>query len=144
MEKERIEQQAFDYFQSGFQCAESVSKTIVEAFGKDGSEGIPRVATAFGGGIGGSKADTCGALSGGVIALGCLYGRMKPGEDKQLIYELAAEFRTRFVEAFGSSHCQTILNGFGSQENMMQCKKLTARAAGILADILAETESGAA
>ena len=76
--------------------------------------------------------ETCGALTGGIIALGWFWGRTKPGGDKIKVYELASEFRRRFVEKFGSSNCQTLLDKFGKQENAMKCKKLTAEAAGIL------------
>ena len=131
-----IEQRAFDYFQSGFNCAEAVSKVIAEWYTKEPSASIPKVASGFGGGIGGSKGDTCGALTGGVIALGYLWGRMEPNGDKKIVYELASEFRKKFIDSFGSSNCQSLLNGFGEQENMIKCKKLTARAAGILSEML--------
>jgi len=138
MEREEITQKAFDYFQAGFNCAEAVSKTITESYANERAAGIPNAATGFGGGVGGSKCETCGALTGGVIALGSLFGRTNPGEDKQRIYELATEFRNRFLDTFGSTHCRTILDGFGKQENLLKCKRLTGEAAGILHDILQE------
>jgi C_GCAxxG_C_C family probable redox protein len=128
----KIEQRAFDYFQSGFNCAEAISKAIVEAFSNEISTDIPEVATGFGGGIGGSKAETCGALNGGIIAVGCLFGRKQPKDDKKTTYEIGAEFRQKFIQSFGSSTCRNILEGFGEQENLIECKKLTGRAAGIL------------
>ena len=77
-------------------------------------------------------------MSGGVIALGLLFGRMEPSDDKQKIYDLASEFRSLFIDKFGSTNCQTILNSFGVQENMLKCKRLTADAAGMLYDILSD------
>ena len=133
-----IEQMAFDYFQSGFNCAEAISKAIVEAYSNEIHTDIPRMATGFGGGIGGSKADTCGTLNGGIIALGCLFGRKQPGDDKKIAYEVGAEFRRKFIETFGSSICRNILEGFGEQENLIECKKLTGRAAGILYTMLGD------
>ena len=137
-EKKRaeVEQRAFEYFQSGFNCAEALSKAIVELFSEEAHTTIPGVATGFGGGIGGSKAETCGALSGGIIAIGCIFGRKEPKDDKKAAYEFAAEFRQKFIETFGSSTCRTILEGLGEQENLVECKKLTARAAGILYTML--------
>jgi C_GCAxxG_C_C family probable redox protein len=137
MEREEIKNKAFNYFQSGFNCAEAVSKTITEFFSKEPALDIPKVATGFGGAIGGTKCEaTCGAVSGGVIALGWLFGRMEPSDDKQKIYDLASEFRSQFIDKFGSTNCQTILNSFGVQENMFKCKKMTAEATGMLWDIL--------
>ncbi|MEW6609116.1 MAG: C-GCAxxG-C-C family (seleno)protein [bacterium] len=140
MIREDVEKKAFDYFEGGFHCAEAISKTITEFFAKELSSEIPKVASGFGGGIGKTKEDVCGALTGGVIALGCLFGRMEPGKDLKDVCELTSEFRRRFIDEFGSTNCQTILKGFGEQENMQKCKKLTATAAGILSEILVERE----
>ena len=141
MDREEIEKRAFNYFQSGFNCAEAVSKTMTELFSKEPALDIPKVATGFGGGIGGTKCEaTCGAVSGGVIALGLLFGRMEKSVDKQRVYDLASEFRIRFIDKSGSNNCQTILNSFGVQENMFKCKKLTAEAVGMLHILLDETE----
>ena len=138
MSKEEAEKRAFQYFQSGFHCAEAISKALTELLEKEDSSYSPKVATGLGGGIGGSHLETCGTLTGGIIALGWLFGRIKPGEDKTRIYELASEFRRRFLEKFGSCNCQILLEKFGKQENAMKCKKLTAEAAGILWELLIE------
>jgi C_GCAxxG_C_C family probable redox protein len=98
--------------------------------------GITRFATGFGGGIGASHCEACGALTGGIIALGWLYGRKDPCDDKQKVYSLSAEFRTLFLKKFGSTNCEKILDILGDQENNLKCKKLTADAAGILYEIL--------
>jgi C_GCAxxG_C_C family probable redox protein len=140
MVKEEAEKKAFDYFQSGFHCAEAVSKTITELFAKESSSDISKVASGFGGGIGRTHEDVCGALTGGVIALGYLFGRIKPGESFQDAWELSSEFRKRFIKKFGSANCQTILKGFGEQENNIKCKKLAANAAGMLSEIIIERE----
>jgi C_GCAxxG_C_C family probable redox protein len=108
----------------------------VEACSDEIHTDIPNVATGFGGGIGGSKAETCGALNGGIIAIGCLFGRRQPNDDKKTAYEAGAEFRRKFIESFGYSTCPKILEGFGEQENWIERKKLTVRAAGILYAIL--------
>jgi C_GCAxxG_C_C family probable redox protein len=138
MDKKQMEQRAFDLFQGGFNCAEAVSTAIVEWHGSGPAEYTPKVATAFGGGIGGTKCETCGALTGGVIALGWLFGRTEPGADKQDVYARATEFRNRFLDAFGSTQCKAILDAFGPQENLHKCKRMTGAAAGILYDILSE------
>jgi C_GCAxxG_C_C family probable redox protein len=131
-----IEQIAFDHMQSGFNCAEAVSKTIIEAYVPETHPDIPRMATAFGGGTGGSKAGTCGALNGGILAIGFLLGRNEPQEDKMKAYQVAAEFRQKFTEVFGSSDCPTFLERFGEQENYIECKKMAGRAAAILYTML--------
>jgi C_GCAxxG_C_C family probable redox protein len=136
-EKE-AEKRAFDYFQSGYHCAESILKTIVELHTEEEAQGkeIPKIASSFCGGIGGTHEDVCGALTGGVIAIGFLCGRMKPGEDIQNAKALASGFRKQFIKEFGSTNCGKILERLGQQENSLKCKKLTATAARLLSERL--------
>lgn len=129
---------AFDYHRSGFHCAEAVSKAIIETYGEGSSNDIPKVATAFGGGMGRSKQEICGALSGGMIALGYLFGRSMPETDWTAISELAAKLRQRFIRQFETTNCGTLLEKFGPQENMMRCKKLSGEVADMLANIIEE------
>jgi len=136
----QVSKMAFEYHKSGFHCAESVSKAIIEVYGNKISHDIPKVATAFGGGVGRTKQDICGALTGGFIALGFLYGRIEPGADWTDASDLAAELRKKFVQKHGTTNCGSLLETFGPQENMMRCKQLSGEVAGMLANILEEHE----
>jgi C_GCAxxG_C_C family probable redox protein len=136
MERKDIEQKAFQYFNSGFNCAEAVLKTFVEAYGKEPDPSFTRFASGFGGGIGGSTCETCGALTGGIVAIGWLFGRNDPRDDKQKVISLSAEFRSRFLEKFHATNCKKILDSLGNQENGLNCKRLTAEAAGVLFEML--------
>ena len=127
---------AFDYHKAGYHCAEAVSQAVVETYGQKTSRDIPKAATAFGGGVGRTHQDICGALSGGVIALGCLFGRSEPGAEWTDAYELAAELKRRFVQAHGTTNCGALLSTFGPQENMMRCKRLSGEVASMLAEII--------
>jgi C_GCAxxG_C_C family probable redox protein len=133
-----VSKMAFEYHKSGFHCAEAVSKAIIEAYGNGSGHDIPKVATAFGGGVGRTSQEICGALTGGIIALGYLFGRSEPGADWTDAAESAAKLRLRFVQAHGTTNCGALLATFGPQENMMRCKQLSGEVAGILADIIAE------
>ena len=134
--KSRVRKMSFEFHQQGFHCAEAVSKAIIEVYGQTVSHDIPKVATAFGGGVGRTKQDICGGLIGGIIALGFLFGRSEPGTDWTTASDLAAELRQRFVQAHGTTNCGSLLEAFGPQENMMRCKQLSGEVAGMLADIL--------
>ncbi len=133
-----VSKMAFKYHNSGFHCAEAVSKAIIEAYGNGSSNEIPKVATAFGGGLGRTEQEICGALIGGIIALGYLFGRNAPETDWTETAELAAKLRRRFVHEHGTTNCGALLATFGPQENMMRCKQLSGEVAGMLADILDE------
>lgn len=129
---------AFEYHDSGFHCAEAVSKAIVEIYGQGVIGGIPGVATAFGGGIGRTHQDICGALIGGVIAIGSLFGRNEAGADWTDAAELAAELRLRFMRKYSTTNCAILLTIFGPQENGIRCKQLSGEVASMLAEILEE------
>lgn len=133
-----ISKLAFQYHNSGFHCAEAVSKAFMEIYGNGTSNDIPKVATAFGGGVGRTKQDICGALTGAIIALGFLFGRNEPGADWTDASELAANLKQRFVQTHGTTNCGALLATFGPQEDMMRCKQLSGEVAGMLADIIEE------
>ena len=140
--KSEAGQKAFEYHKSGFHCAEAVLKAIVEIYGNGSSRDIPKIATGFGGGIGRTKQEICGAITGGVMAIGFLSGRSEPGADWADASEMAAKLKRRFVHEHGTTNCGALLATFGPQENMMRCKQLSGEVAGMLADILDKKGNG--
>lgn len=136
MQKEDLEKTAFDYFNSGFCCCEAVSKTIIDHFAEDPAGYPVKIASGFCGGIGRTHEDVCGALAGGVIAAGYLFGRTEQNKDLSEACRVISKFREMFLNEFGSTNCKVILEQLGEQENLMKCKQLTARATGMLVDIL--------
>jgi len=69
----------------------------------------PKIASAFGGGIG-RRGSLCGALTGGVIAIGQKYGSNNPNpEGKGKTYSLALKFYNRFQEKHGSVFCRDLI-----------------------------------
>lgn len=143
MERRRVEEMAFNYHNSGFHCAEAVAKAIMESFCIQQSAEVPRVVSAFGGGIGRSHQDLCGALAGGVAALGLVMGRNQPGESWLVCAEAAAELRRRFLGRCGTTNCAQLLERLGKQENMLKCKKLSGQVAGMVWDILQKPQGQA-
>lgn len=100
---------AVDCFKSGFNCSQSV----FTAFSVDeglASETALKVATAFGGGIA-STGNVCGAVSGGLLAIGLKYGRctIEDLKAKEKTYELSRQFMNDFKAHHGSIVCKDIL-----------------------------------
>jgi C_GCAxxG_C_C family probable redox protein len=100
------EEQAKEYFTSGFNCAESVllalSKKLLSG---DGAEAcIPMMATGFGGGMA-LNGDTCGALSGGIIAIGLVLGRNQPLQSRDPCYSTVDRLYQDFKKEFGTCKC---------------------------------------
>ncbi|MCR4398047.1 MAG: C-GCAxxG-C-C family protein [Firmicutes bacterium] len=93
---------------SGFNCAESVLAGLAEAVGIPGA--VVSAATGFGGGIG-RRGDTCGALTGAVIAVGLKCGRTSPGEKElyERIQRIAARLQEEFAGAHGSVYCRDLI-----------------------------------
>jgi C_GCAxxG_C_C family probable redox protein len=68
---------------------------------------IPRIATPFGGGIGG-RGEVCGAVTGAVMAIGLKHGREEPSQSNRHAYALAREFCRRFEEESGHLYCRDL------------------------------------
>ena len=108
---------------------------------------IPKIATGFGAGIGG-RGTVCGALSGGVIALGLVFGRKDPvREEGKRPYWFAQELFMQFKEEFGSVMCADITGcDISSDEGRKtyserklwetKCSQCIQEATGIVADII--------
>lgn len=70
-------------------------------------EEVPRIATAFGGGIGGCGG-TCGALVGAVMALSLHLGRNNTAGDLRKAYKAAQGVYARFVAGMGAVDCREL------------------------------------
>lgn len=92
----------------------TVHSPVVGAFqdllGMDEKQAMA-MAGGFGGGVGGSHAELCGAVSGGVLVLGLLTPHTDSAdkEGKRRIYAVAKEFRSRFEAVFGLTRCGELL-----------------------------------
>ena len=136
LETRQIRKMVYESYQSGFHCAEAISRSVLEVFSDGAYFPLVKAASAFGGGIVGSTEELCGAFTGGVMALGYLLGRENPGDDLRDCAALVNEFKKKFQSQFGSLNCRTILDSFSEQENPLGCVKLTAEASVLLADLL--------
>ena len=122
------------YFQEGLNCAQAVLRAVAEARGLLCPQCIPGVALAMGGGVG-HTGHACGALTGGVMAIGLAMDRATAAgglpEKKQAAYRVAGKLAREFAAVFGSADCRDIL-GFdwsepdaldrARRENIKACK----------------------
>lgn len=81
------------------------------------SELIPRIATGFHGGVGGSHRWICGALSGGAIAAGIAFGREKPEKGREDLDSFVQRLLGDFAERFGSVNCYELVGIPYEEEN---------------------------
>jgi len=129
------------YFESGLYCAESVLKAIADDGGIS-SKQIPRIATGFCGGMA-LTGGVCGALTGGIMALGLLYGRDSGAESRDRVYDRTQRLIEAFEHRFGSTNCTILLGcdistpeGLATFESkglaQSMCLKLTEKTAGLV------------
>lgn len=103
-----LSEKAVAYFRADYNCAQSVLLTMFEHW-RGKNELVPKVATAFGGGIG-RCGSLCGALTGGVLAIGAKYGTNEPSAEERLkAYEVAKKFYERFEAQNGSVFCRELI-----------------------------------
>jgi C_GCAxxG_C_C family probable redox protein len=72
-----------------------------------GNDVIPRIASAFGGGIG-NTGSVCGAVIGAIMAIGLKMERGKTLEDWLRIAGTTQEFRRRFEAEMGTIYCREL------------------------------------
>ena len=112
----------------------------MDEFQIDVSEDVIKMASGFPVGMGGMGC-TCGALTGGVMAIGLVYGRSQ-GKDPKVnkAMELSAKLYQIFCERHKVSCCKVLTRGMekGSPEHMEQCIAFTGEMAYEAAKIIAE------
>ena len=99
----KIAKDAEDLFRGGFFCSEAVVSSIRSNFEMDVPEEVIAMASGFPIGIGRSKC-LCGAVSGGVMAIGLVFGRtvQKDPQVEQTLL-LSKELHDWFKEANGKN-----------------------------------------
>jgi C_GCAxxG_C_C family probable redox protein len=102
---------AMEKFLAGYNCAQSVLYAYGPALGLDGETSL-KVATGFGAGMA-RRGEVCGALTGGVLALGLKYGRgaRQDRSATEETYRKTQELMARFEQRHGSCLCRVLLEG---------------------------------
>ena len=136
----KIAKDAEELYRGGFFCSEAVVSSIRTNFELDLPEEIVAMASGFPIGIGRSKC-LCGAVSGGVMALGIFFGRTVQKDIKvEKNLEVAKELHDYFKVANGKNVlcCRILTKGFdmASGEHKEQCIHFTGLVAAKVAEII--------
>jgi C_GCAxxG_C_C family probable redox protein len=102
---------ATERFLSGYNCAQSVLYACASELGLDEDVAL-KVATGLGAGMG-RRGEVCGAVTGGILALGMKFGRGE-GADRaatEQTYQRTAELMARFESKHGSCLCRVLVEG---------------------------------
>jgi len=101
-----------------------------------------RISTGFAGGIGGTEKELCGVVTMGVAVIGALYGRTTAEMDDQEVQDLAARYRQRFLERFGSLRCGELRESGYGDAAAEPCSKLAERGVRVLIGVIEEKRQG--
>src|SRR5512143_988380 len=85
-----------------FNCAQAVFSTYASLVGVGESDAL-RISSGFGGGIGRMQG-VCGAVTGGIMLIGCTYGMVRPGDlaAKEDTYARVRDFVGEFTLVHGT------------------------------------------
>jgi C_GCAxxG_C_C family probable redox protein len=133
---------------AGFNCAQSVLGVFCAELNFD-REMAMKLATGFGAGMA-RRQEVCGAVTGGIMAIGLKHGRGPDNESPaaERTYFLVGKFMERFAAKHGSCLCRVLLDGcdllsesgrkFYNENKLSEkiCRPCVAEAVRILEDIL--------
>ncbi len=135
----------------GLNCAERVFWTLHALIDTDMPRDAVRLLSGFGGGIAGCRDGACGAVSGGVAALGLVHGRPNPPTgDREWAYVVARDFVAQFRTAYDSSVCGDLVGDLlreatpdADTRRKARCAKYTWKAIQLCLDVLGRYPSPA-
>ncbi|MBE0478298.1 C_GCAxxG_C_C family protein [Candidatus Aerophobetes bacterium] len=108
---DRAYQLGFEYEKTRHVCSQCVVAALEKIMGIE-DEAIFQASYPLGGGLGSTTEGTCGALSGGAMILGYLFGRNRQEFDKGVSNKEATYFAKKlyekFVQEYGSCRCKDV------------------------------------
>ena len=125
------------YFRNGLYCSEAVLRAFNEVYRLGLEESSYKIATGFGSGLGESGC-ACGAVTGGVMALGLIAGRNRPYESERMVYLAVNELHKRFKEKTKAICCRVLTKNvkWNSAEHKITCENYVIEAARITDEII--------
>lgn len=137
---EAVRKEAEGYFERGeLACSEAVLCSINNLLGKPYSDNIVKLASGFPAGLGQSGC-LCGAVAGGVMALGMVYGRIHGDSMNSKMLPAAKELHDYIKGEYGATCCRVLTKGLEpkSPEKKNHCTKITGKVAAWVAEKLIE------
>jgi C_GCAxxG_C_C family probable redox protein len=133
---------------AGLNCAERVFLTVRALVETDIPPEAVRLLTGLGGGVGGTREGICGAVSGGVAAIGLVHGRPKPPDgNRERSYEVTRDFVCQFRTAFGTTVCRELIGDLlregtaeAEERRKARCCQYTLKAVRMCLETLARSE----
>ncbi len=139
--KEELATQAVNLFRNGLYCSEAILQVFNEELNLGLNNNALRMATGFGAGLGSSKC-CCGSLTGAVLVLSAVKGRIDPESSIDELFTLTQELHDRFREKYKSTCCRVLTKPveWGALEHHQYCEQFVGGAVEILVDIFEKNE----
>jgi C_GCAxxG_C_C family probable redox protein len=138
----KVRDDAEEYFRSGgFYCSEAIVASVRDNIAPEMPIALIAAASGFPVGVGKSKC-MCGAVSGGVLSLGYMFGRTEPSSPADPLSQRALAAANELQQAFRDSHkvlcCSVHTRGMdmASGEHKAQCIAFTGEMAAKTAEII--------
>jgi C_GCAxxG_C_C family probable redox protein len=144
-DSDKVAKRSRELFDNGYFCAESVLMALAEAHERN-DKGLCSLMTGFCGGMGRSGGP-CGALTGGIAAIGMLFGRKDNKASQVECYTLTYNLVREFEKRFGSTTCTGVLGcdistsegaEFFAKQGLEEeiCSRVTEESAGLLQELI--------
>lgn len=148
---EQAQQESRNYFRQGLNCTECVMYTFLDLYNKDMPQEIMAAATGFGAGMGDTK-NTCGAITGAVMALSSAIGRKDPFAKEGLaeriselrsVYSLVGEMVHEIEAHYGTLICKELsapLGEFEGKARKKNCMEIIGYCSGLAMEYALKAE----
>jgi C_GCAxxG_C_C family probable redox protein len=105
---DELAKKVLQFFDQDYNCAQSVLRAVLEHKDKM-FDYATLISAGFGGGMA-FQGETCGAVSGAIMALGILEGQntINTRDHKNATYKLVGKFNERFREKFETTICRDL------------------------------------
>ena len=135
-------------YSEGLNCSERVFLVVHSLLESDIASDSVALMSGFGGGVAGTRDNMCGAVSGGVAAIGLVHGRRKPPKgNRDRVYEVSKDFVGRFKTKFGTTICCELIGDLlreatdeSEEKRKARCLQYTLNGAKMCAETLLKYE----
>lgn len=141
---DRVQADSEELYRNGtFFCSEAIVQTINDLLGKPYDDNVVKLASGFPIGMG-KAGCLCGAVSGGQMALGMVYGRVQGEAMQDKMFDLAKGLHDYIREEYKSTCCRVITrqwtgDDFKSPGRKNHCITITGKVARWVANELIES-----
>jgi len=136
---EKVIQASTGEYLAGIHCSEVIFKNVTREWQPGFDTGLVRIATPFGSGIA-DREDACGALVGGLMVIGYLFGRRSLDESQDLCWELSRKFYDRFKTNFCATTCHSIKGFIPDWDEQVKCSQTVSQSITILWQLLDDAQ----